>query len=135
MGKLNEKRKPACWKMNVRYQATCIRYHENSIKATNQGESSKSLQSRALSHKRWVESINISSFITRHNFLFHPSGRISNPKYFWEPKAFYMKLLERAIEEALAIKESFQLTAKDPSKYICMNSKMEFLQNILPGIG
>ena len=42
--------------------------------------------------------------------------------------------MNRAIDEALLIKESYEKEREKEGSYICMNAKMEFTRNILPGV-
>ena len=131
--KERKRKKLPCWRRNILYKAECLRCRKNGIKATYTGESGKSIYRRALGHHSILNSFNPSSFIIRHNILCHRDGNPLSTEYEWRVIKSYQKPLQRAIEEAIAIKDCFQ-EAGSSKDVICMNSKTEFSNNVLPGI-
>ena len=60
-----------CWRKNLSYKVVCLRCKDNGIRAEYHGESGKSLHDRAFGHMDKLKGMDTSSFMFRHDLLYH----------------------------------------------------------------
>ena len=102
---------------------------DNGIRAEYHGESGKSLHDRALGHMDKLKGMDTSSFMLRHNLLYHRDEDPLDRSYVWYPVKYHRKAIDRLVSEAINIKN-----AMDTEGLVLMNAKTEYTRCVLPGI-